>query len=62
MVTGDDAIELAYNLRSNTVGDSIGVNMRAANYAQVNPDSLSPLKETLNKIAESYSAPWFPCQ
>lgn len=35
VVTGDDAIELAYNLRTDTLGSDIGVCLRVAQYAPV---------------------------
>ena len=50
MVTGDDAIELAYALRTDTASSearAIGVNVRVAPYADVNADMLSALGDTL---------------
>ena len=52
-VTGDDAIELAYNARPKTLGDSIGVNVRLASYANVDENILDPLRAVLHPFARA---------
>ncbi len=53
VVTGDDAIELAYNLRSPALGNVIGVNLRLADYAGTSEDSVGKLRGPLQSVAEA---------
>ena len=66
MVTGDDAIELAYGLRRDSahgplgVPRAIGVNVRVAPYAEVHADMLSALGDTLITAARRKHAKMIP--
>jgi polysaccharide pyruvyl transferase WcaK-like protein len=60
VVTGDDAIELAYDHRSESIGYGIGVNLRLAKYSNVNVSCLSQLSQVLQKAAHQYNAPLLP--
>jgi colanic acid/amylovoran biosynthesis protein len=46
-VTGDDAIELAYERRCSSMGDAIGINMRIAEYAGSDEDTIRWIREPL---------------
>jgi len=59
-VTGDDAIELAYNQRRHGLGRAIGVNLRRAYYAQVTPTQLAAVGYAVRAVAESIKAPLLP--
>lgn len=59
-VTGDDAIELAYNRRRPALGDAIGVNVRRARYAQVTPAQLAAVGSAVRAAAEILQAPLAP--
>jgi len=50
-VTGDDAIELAYDRRAATLGDAIGVNLRVARSAGVGADFIAPVGDCLRDVA-----------
>jgi colanic acid/amylovoran biosynthesis protein len=66
MVTGDDAIELAYSLRRDSAQvplstpPAIGVNVRVAPYAEVRADMLSALGDTLIAAAARKHAKMIP--
>ena len=66
MVTGDDAIELAYALRRESAHvppgapRAIGVNVRVAPYAEVQADMLSALGDTLIAAARRKHAKMIP--
>jgi len=55
-VTGDDAIELAYNSRCSDLGGGIGVNLRIASYSRVGQDLLETIRECVQRAAISLSA------
>jgi polysaccharide pyruvyl transferase WcaK-like protein len=57
-VTGDDAIEMSYQARSQNRGDAIGVSLRAAPYTQVNEKYFDPLRDTLKAAAAITHAPF----
>jgi polysaccharide pyruvyl transferase WcaK-like protein len=59
-ITGDDAIEMAYQLRSDRLGEGLGINMRASNYSGVGASLLEPLREVLRKVVEKYRVPMIP--
>lgn len=56
MITGDDAIELAYDARSTVLGDGIGVNLRIAHYTEVGAGHINSIKPVLHNSAEKYNA------
>ena len=55
-VTGDDAIEMAYEARTESFGKDIGINMRAAYYTEVNENHLDTIQQTLSEVAHKYDA------
>jgi polysaccharide pyruvyl transferase WcaK-like protein len=55
-VTGDDAIDLAYNLRSPSIGDLIGVNLRLADYAGTGEAIIAELREPMWSAARALSS------
>lgn len=65
VVTGDDAIELAYPLHTETIGDSIGVNLRKAQsihicYSGITSKLMEEVRDTLQYIAKAHHAPLVP--
>jgi len=59
-ITGDDAIELAYEGRSAVLGTGIGVNLRVASYSEVDVSDLEVVRAVLRNAAEKYSVPLIP--
>ncbi|MBD2260571.1 polysaccharide pyruvyl transferase family protein [Pseudanabaena sp. FACHB-2040] len=59
-VTGDDAIELAFNARQPNVGSAIGINLRMASYSSVNHDYVDNLRSVLHRVALEKSADLLP--
>lgn len=59
-VTGDDAIETAYNARKKSIGNLIGVNVRVADYSKVEVSEAAAIAETLRKIAGRYQTELLP--
>ncbi len=57
VMTGDDAIELAYNARTKKLGAGIGVSVRVQDYTNVAEDHLRMVKTVLHKAATKYNAP-----
>lgn len=60
IVTGDEAIELAYASRSGTYGRGIGVNVRCAFYSAVERRHLPPVRKVVQEAAARYAAPLIP--
>ncbi|MCY7333508.1 MAG: polysaccharide pyruvyl transferase family protein [Pseudanabaena sp. CAN_BIN31] len=60
IVTGDDAIEMSYQKRNPNTGDGIGINLRIANYANIDADLIETVRTTLQDAAKSLSAPLIP--
>ncbi|WP_068278041.1 polysaccharide pyruvyl transferase family protein [Aldersonia kunmingensis] len=54
MVTGDDAIELAYRVRRNEIGDNIGFCLRVAGYAPVSDHAQRVVGETVRSMAHEF--------
>ncbi|MBF6327887.1 polysaccharide pyruvyl transferase family protein [Nocardia transvalensis] len=52
MVTGDDAVELAYRLRRETLGTDLGICLRVADYARVSASA----RTTLGTIVRTFAA------
>jgi len=50
IVTGDDAIEIAYNKRCDSIGDSLGINIRIAGYSGVDEGSIENVRAALLKV------------
>ena len=59
-VTGDDAIELAYERRKPEFERGIGVNVRVAYYANTDRSVLSLVRDALQAAAGRYEAPLLP--
>jgi len=59
-VTGDDAIEMAYNARSIELGQGIGVNLRLASYSSVGSNRLNLLQSALGKASHLHAAQLLP--
>jgi polysaccharide pyruvyl transferase WcaK-like protein len=47
VVTGDDAIELAFSMRQSHIGSSLGINLRIASYSSVNRDYIEVLRSVV---------------
>jgi colanic acid/amylovoran biosynthesis protein len=60
MVTGDDTIESAYQLRSEHLGNGLGVNLRAANYSQVDQLLIERIRPVIWDFATLNDAPLIP--
>jgi polysaccharide pyruvyl transferase WcaK-like protein len=60
MTTGDDAIELAYHLRGERLGEHLGVNLRASNYSGVDHGLFEPLRQVLQKAAKFHRVSLLP--
>jgi colanic acid/amylovoran biosynthesis protein len=60
MTTGDDAIEMAYRLRRNSLGDGLGINLRMADYSGVDKSMLEPLGQVLRDATRAHRAPMVP--
>lgn len=59
-VTGDEAVELAYEARPAQLGHALGVNLRVASYAEVNEDVCDVLRPVLQHFAREHGAPMLP--
>lgn len=57
MMTGDDAIELAYNARISEQGFGIGVSMRISSYTQVHVEHVEKIRAILHAAAREFNAP-----
>jgi polysaccharide pyruvyl transferase WcaK-like protein len=60
MVTGDDAIAPAYERHADHLGDSLGVNIRCADYAGVDSDTIGRLRPVLKAARARLNAPLVP--
>ena len=60
VVTGDDAIELAYNVRARRFGKAIGVNLRVSSYSNVDEDLLEKVGAVIHRVANKHQAPLLP--
>jgi Uncharacterized conserved protein len=60
LVTGDDAIELAYRQRRESLGDRIGINVRQASYAGLSRELIDPLREHLLQAAQTLGTELHP--
>jgi colanic acid/amylovoran biosynthesis protein len=55
IVTGDDAIELAYQMQKSTLGDRLGLNLRMAFYADVDNNIKDSVIGLLGRFAEKHA-------
>jgi polysaccharide pyruvyl transferase WcaK-like protein len=60
VVTGDDAIEVAYAARPCQLGAGIGVNLRWASYTELTADHLEATRIALNQAARTCKAALIP--
>ena len=60
MTTGDDAIEMVYRLRRNSLGTGLGINLRIADYSGVEKSMLEPLRQVLTDATRAHRAPIVP--
>ena len=58
--TGDDAIEPAYDNRPEQIGEAIGVNLRVANYSEVEAGQVQTVKRALHTAAEQIGCALLP--
>jgi polysaccharide pyruvyl transferase WcaK-like protein len=58
--TGDEAIELAYEARSEKLGQGLGVNLRVATYSEVDNNVVDIIRPVLQKFARKHNAPMIP--
>ena len=56
-VTGDDAIELAYNERPNELGNAIGVNLRVSSYSHIDDNEVEKVGSVLRRVSRKLGAP-----
>ena len=56
-MTGDDAIELAYQGRVNSLGGGIGVSLRISSYTQINQKHIENIRSILHIAVPISSAP-----
>jgi len=57
MAAGDEAVELAFNLRAAVPGNRLGVNLRQSDYAGVDAGTVERLRENLRELAGKLAAP-----
>jgi polysaccharide pyruvyl transferase WcaK-like protein len=60
LTTGDEAVELAYEARSEVIGHGLGINLRVASYAGVDNDFIDKLRPVLQESAKLHNAPIIP--
>lgn len=60
LVTGDDAIELAYTAQNTYLSNGIGINLRMAGYAEVDITLFNKVRRALHDAAWLKSAPLIP--
>lgn len=60
VVTGDDAIELAYNERAPKLGNAIGVNLRVSSYSHVDEEMVEEIGSVLQRVASRHEAQLVP--
>ena len=60
VVTGDDAVEVAYEARASHVGNGIGINLRRASYAAIDDAVVDRLRPVLQEATKRYAAPLVP--
>jgi len=56
MITGDDALELAYKARADSLGKGIGVSLRVMSYTEVGNKDMEIISKTLKQNARKHNA------
>lgn len=54
VVTGDDAVEIAYKHRPSSLGNKLGINIRLASYAGITEDGLFKVGKVIHKFINSF--------
>lgn len=57
VVTGDDAIECAYQARPEKLGAALGINVRMTGYSQMDESMIFELAEVIGHMADGLAAP-----
>ena len=60
LITGDDAVELAYRHRPSALGNAIGINCRLAGYAGIDEELVGMLRVLLKEVAAASKRPLQP--
>jgi colanic acid/amylovoran biosynthesis protein len=60
MLAGDDGLRLAFENRANTLGNSIGVNLRVAKYSQIEGNIVSEMRLALESVASKLETAFIP--
>lgn len=60
IVTGDDAVEMAFRSRPARLGDAIGVSLRLAEYAGTDHETIDRISAPLHAVAEATKHPLIP--
>jgi polysaccharide pyruvyl transferase WcaK-like protein len=60
LVTGDEAVELAYEARRSKAGEAVGINLRVASYSNVNGDMIDKLRLVLHEFARRHNVSLIP--
>ena len=60
LTTGDEAIELAYEARSQDLGQGLGINLRVASYAEIGSDFVDKLRPILQQFARRHNVSLIP--
>jgi colanic acid/amylovoran biosynthesis protein len=60
LITGDDAIEIAYRSRAGELGNALGINLRAACYSEVDHRFIEEMRPVIQKAATMRKVPIIP--
>ena len=60
LITGDEAIELAYAACAVAPGDAVGINLRVASYSDVKSDTIEKLASVLQEFGRRHKAALLP--
>jgi colanic acid/amylovoran biosynthesis protein len=60
VVTGDDTLETAYRIRTDRLGESIGVNLRIADYSGIGTSVVPDVQAALRNVAQRSGAAFVP--
>jgi len=60
VVTGDDTLETAYRIRTDRLGEGIGVNLRIADYSAIGKSVVPEVQTALRNVAQRTGAAFVP--
>ena len=60
MVTGDDAIELAYQRRKEKLGAKLGINLRLSEYSNINKNHIEQIRDALLQVSKVLNVEMIP--